>query len=114
MVGHHGHDPQSVTVAELVERQAKAGHPLRLNWRDADTGAGRREEDVWPTGVLPRIVDGMVRQAGGVNVEATAGSAVGLPKRRRDAVLPEPGEPVWVQHDPELLGRVLERLRRWV
>jgi hypothetical protein len=51
-----------VTVAELVERIARAGLPLRLNWRaedeqEAADAAGVHAPDEFPTAVLPVVAD---------------------------------------------------------
>ncbi|GAA4411617.1 hypothetical protein ACFQV2_06015 [Actinokineospora soli] len=54
--GEHGH---VLTVAVLLERAARSGRALRLNWSVDDTEphglAAVQPGDDWPTGVLPRV-----------------------------------------------------------
>jgi len=48
-----------ISVAELLERAAKHGEPVRLNWANADLDAyGRvrpQARDQFPTGILPKL-----------------------------------------------------------
>lgn len=50
-----------IPVAEIIEREAECGDPLRLNWTDDDTDphgfALHRDKGDWPTAVLPVIRD---------------------------------------------------------
>lgn len=109
---HDGCRPGAIPVAELLEREAKHGQPLRLHWRkqDLDTqGLARQsDDDDWPTGILPKI-PAMRGEA------VTADSAGELPQRPRDTVFPEPDEtdgPLWFQRDAVVLSQVLNGLRK--
>jgi hypothetical protein len=57
--GDMGKHERVITVAELLERAVDNGRPVRLNWSIEDTDprglAAIRDDDDWPTGVLPRI-----------------------------------------------------------
>ncbi|GLZ30800.1 hypothetical protein Lesp02_29890 [Lentzea sp. NBRC 105346] len=99
-------------MAELLEREANAGHSLRLHWRtqdlDAQGIARQRDDDDWPTGIMPTIP--AMR-----GEEVTADSAGELPQRPRNTVFPEPdetNEPLWFQRDPLVLSQVLNGLRK--
>jgi hypothetical protein len=99
-------------VAELLEREALQGQPLRLHWRaeelDAQGLARQTDDDDWPTGVLPKI-PAMQGE------EVTADSAGELPQRPRDTVFPVPDEmdgPLWFQRDAVVLSQVLNGLRK--
>lgn len=63
-----GHGPDSVSVAELVEREANHGHPLRLNWPaqclDALGTVRDWQGDEWPTGELPVCTPELPTQLG--------------------------------------------------
>ena len=109
---HDGCRPGAVPVAELLEREAKAGHTLRLHWRtqdlDAQGIARQRDDDDWPTGIMPTI-PAMREEA------VTADSAGELPQRPRNTVFPEPDEadgPLWFQRDAAVLSQVLHGLRK--
>lgn len=106
--GQHGH---SVAVAELLERAALSGRALRLNWSEDDTdphGLVALQGQDWPTGVLPRMTDELMATL----ERLTADSVAELPPREAQA-LPASFRRVDVDHGDELLGRVLDGLRRW-
>jgi hypothetical protein len=95
---HEGHTADAVSVAELVERAAREGQALYLNWpaeAAEEDGLAAVHHGGWPTAVLPRV-----------RVELD-----GLPRRRGDLDIPPPDEPVNVQRDPEVLRRVRDGLR---
>lgn len=108
--GQHGH---SIAAAELLERAAREGRALRLNWSDNDTDphglVAIPDGDDWPTGVLPRMTDGLLDI---LEQKLTADSVAELPQREAHA-LPALLEPVYVDPGDELLTRVLDGLRRW-
>jgi hypothetical protein len=104
---HDGHQGVTVSVVELLEQAARSGCGVRLNWTVEDTDVRGLvvvpEQDEWPTAVLPRMTDELMD----AYEAATAASVVDeLPARAAGAV-PAPLEPVWVQRDEELLGRIL-------
>jgi hypothetical protein len=95
---HKGHTSDAVSVAELVERAAREGRALYLNWPpDAaeEDGLAAMRHGEWPTAVLPRVGDELG----------------GLPRRRGDRDIPPPTEPVRIERDPEVLRRVRDGLR---
>jgi hypothetical protein len=95
---HEGHTAGAVSVAEMVERAARAGQALCLNWpaeeaeEDGPTAVHHGE---WPTAVLPQVKS----------------DQADVLLRRGDVNIPSPDEPVHVQRDPEVLRRVRDGLR---
>ncbi|MDQ3577705.1 MAG: hypothetical protein M3443_08925 [Actinomycetota bacterium] len=111
-MGKHDEDhDQAVTVAELLERAAEEGEPLRLNWSTADTDpyglVAPPDTDDWPTGVLPRVEDTMP-DAQTTAPEADTGSD--LPKRVPRNI-PEPFCPAYGSEDTAMMERILRGLR---
>ncbi|MBC6451004.1 hypothetical protein [Actinokineospora xionganensis] len=107
--GQHGH---SIAVAELLERVALSGRALRLNWTEDDTdphGFASLQGHDWPTGVLPPMTDELMDI---LEQKLTADSVAELPEREAQA-FPAPSRPVYIDPGDELLGRVLDGLRRW-
>jgi hypothetical protein len=109
---HDGNHGQAIAVAELLERAARDGQPLRLNWSEDDTDpyglVVARDGDDWPTGVLPRTTDDLLDT---LEQKLTADSVGELPQRELRHI-PAPCRPLWIQRDEELLTRVLGGLRR--
>lgn len=63
---HDGTDWNAVPVAELLEREAASGTPLRLNWPsqclDPQGGVRDWDGDEWPTGELPVLTDELLAE----------------------------------------------------
>lgn len=133
---HDGHGNEAVSVAELLQREAASGSPLRLNWPtqclDSQGGVRNWDEDEWPTGELPAMTDELlaeldVRGGGGTADSGATGlvkdgvnqddghelvdddGSGELPKRQARAYPPAP-RPLW-EPGAEMLGRVLRGLR---
>ncbi len=119
-MGKHDEDhDQAVTMAELLERTAEEGEPLRLNWSPADTDphglAAVLKAADWPTGVLLRVEDNMP-DAQTTAPEHDTGSSLPKPlplplPKRVPGPIPEPSSPAYGSEDTAMMERVLRELR---
>jgi hypothetical protein len=117
MSKHDGHGPGRLSVAELVDREAHHGHPVRLNWpaRCLDPHGAVRDwqDDDWPTGELPALTPELLAridaQQGKATTDSGTDEADPLPKRQARTYPPAPHE--LYQPDSALLERLLDRLR---